>query len=677
MALLVVGILVLMVLPLPTLILDLLISFNITLALILLLVSMYIQKPLDLSAFPSMLLVITLFRLSLNIGSTRLILLYGSEGPQAAGKVILAFGGFVVGGNYVVGFIVFLILVLINFLVITKGAGRIAEVAARFTLDAMPGKQMGIDADLNAGFIDDHQAKTRRQLITKEAEYYGAMDGANKFVKGDAIAGILITLINIVAGLIIGVFQNGMDFADAARTYTLLTVGDGLVTQIPALIVATAAGIIVTRASSDSSMGVEITTQILRQPHAIGVAAAVLLGFALVPGLPSIPFLVLAVSAGFLAFFLITTQKKALREAEAEKSNLAQIESPDRVDLLPPLDVLALEVGYGLIPLVDQSQDGQLLNRIRSIRGQIAQEIGILIPAVHIQDNMQLAPGAYSILLRGNEIGKGELMMNHLLAMSVSASPEKLNGIPTKEPTYGLAAYWIKKETKEDALSRGYTVVDLPTVLITHLSDIMRRHADELVGRQEIQKLLDDLKETYPKVVEDLIPNQLSLGVLVKVLQNLLREQVPVRDLLTILETLADWAPATKDVNLLTEKVRQSLARTITRCLQAPDGEIHLLTVGQSIEKILLGALQHVEPGGVIPLDPDAAHQVAENIIRHMERFSSMGQQPALLCSAQVRPHLKRLLDQFIPNLTVVSYNEIVNTVGIQPLGIVELSNAD
>ena len=425
MALLVVGILVLMVLPLPTLILDLLISFNITLALILLLVAMYIQKPLDLSAFPSMLLVITLFRLSLNIGSTRLILLYGSEGPQAAGKVILAFGGFVVGGNYVVGFIVFLILVLINFLVITKGAGRIAEVAARFTLDAMPGKQMSIDADLNAGFIDDHQAKARRQLITKEAEYYGAMDGANKFVKGDAIAGILITLINIVAGLIIGVFQNGMDFADAARTYTLLTVGDGLVTQIPALIVATAAGIIVTRASSDSSMGVEITTQILRQPHAIGVAAAVLLGFALVPGLPSIPFLTLAVSAGFLAYFLITTKKKALREAEAEKSNMAQIESPDRVDLLPPLDVLALEVGYGLIPLVDQSQDGQLLNRIRSIRGQIAQEIGILIPAVHIQDNMQLAPGAYSILLRGNEVGKGELMMNHLLAMSAGGSPDR------------------------------------------------------------------------------------------------------------------------------------------------------------------------------------------------------------------------------------------------------------
>ncbi|MGA8280885.1 MAG: flagellar biosynthesis protein FlhA, partial [Desulfobacterales bacterium] len=543
MAVAVVGILVFMVIPLPTVMLDLLLAFNITGALVILLSGMYILKPLEMSSFPSILLLATLFRLSLNIASTRIILLHGHEGVLAAGKVIKAFGGFVVGGNYVVGIIVFLILVLINFMVITKGAGRIAEVAARFTLDAMPGKQMSIDADLNAGIINEEEAKTRRELIAREAEYYGAMDGANKFVRGDAIAGIVITLINILGGLTIGVLQNGMSFSNAAQNYTLLTVGDGLVTQIPALIISTAAGIIVSRAGSESSLGREITGQVLVQPRAIGIAAGVIFGFALVPGLPTTPFIILSLSAAGLALAIYQSKKQSAAEtAVAEASSVEDVPAA-RLENLPPLDILAMEVGYGLIPLVDTEQNGELLGRIKTIRKQFAQELGIIVAPIHIQDNIRLKPGEYAILLKGNEVARSELMANYYLAMDPGTVEEKVEGVATNEPTYGLPALWIKENVKERAIANGYTVVNAATVMTTHLSDVIRRHAHELLGRQEVQELLDNLKDTHPKVVEELVPHLLPLGAVVKVLQNLLREQVPIRDLLAILEALADWAP--------------------------------------------------------------------------------------------------------------------------------------
>jgi len=657
--------------------LDLLIAFNITSALVILLASMYTLSPLELSAFPSILLLITLFRLSLNVASTRIILIHGNEGAMAAGKVIQAFGNFVVGGNYLVGIIVFIILVVINFMVITKGAGRIAEVAARFTLDAMPGKQMSIDADLNAGLINEQEAKARREEITKEAEYYGAMDGANKFVRGDAIAGIIITLANIIGGLAIGVFQNSMSFGDAAQTYTLLTIGDGLVTQIPALIVSTSAGIIVSRAGAESNLGQEIASQILYQPRAIGITALVLFGFGIIPGLPLMPFWVLAALSGGLTYSIYRAtrnQKQAEQEAELMEETPVSIE---HLDSLPMLDSLAIEVGYGLIPLVDADQNGELLGRIKSIRHQMANEIGIIVPPVHIQDNMQLKPGQYSILLKGNEIAGGDLMTNYHLAMNPGSVDEEIDGIPTKEPTYGLPALWIKESVKETALARGYTVVDLATVMTTHLSEIVKRHSFEFLGRQEVQQLLDNLKETHPKVVEELIPNLLPLGGVVKVLQNLLREQVPIRDLLAILETLADWAPMTKDLDLLTEYVRHSLVRTISKLHLAQDGTLPVLTLDHSIESAMTAAVQATDHGTLFALDPNIAQKIVNNLAQSMKKCATLNYQPVIVCSGQVRGHFKKLVDRFIPNITVLSYDEILNNIEIQSLGTLELSDAN
>ncbi len=673
----IVGILVLMVIPLPTVLLDILLSFNITFCLIIVLVATYITKPLELSSFPSIILLATLFRLSLNIASTRIILLHGNEGTMAAGKVIKAFGSFVVGGNYVVGAIIFLILVIINFVVITKGSGRIAEVAARFTLDAMPGKQMSIDADLNAGLIDEHEARERRMIISQEADFYGAMDGASKFVRGDAIAGVIITLINIVGGLAIGVLQNGMSFSHAAQNYTLMTVGDGLVSQIPALIISTAAGIVVSRAGSNSALGMQIVSQILLQPRAIGIASVVLLGFGLVPGLPALPFIILAAMAGTVAYLVSQSRKTGLVEEEAKKMLEAKSKPPEKLTALPPLDILALEVGYGLIPLVDAEQDGALLDRIKSIRRQIAQDIGIIVPPLHIQDNMQLKPAEYSILLKGNDIARGELMLNHYLAMNADNSNMKIEGVPTREPTYGLPAFWIKEGVKEKAMAQGYTVVDLATVLTTHLSDAIRTHAHELLGRQEVQQLLDDLRNSHPKVVEELVPNLLPLGGVVKVLQNLLSEQVSIRDLLTILETLADWAPMTKDMDTLTEHVRQALARTITKLYQTSDGKIPLITLDQTVENAISGAIQQTDQGSFLALEPNVAKAIMESVARYITEFSSLNYRPVILCSAQIRAHFKKLIDRFIPNLVVLSYNEILSTVKIQSLGMVELSDAD
>ncbi len=677
MAMAVVGMLVFMVMPLPPMLLDLLLSFNITFSVIIILVATYILRPLELSAFPSILLLATLFRLSLNVASTRMILLHGNEGTMAAGKVIKAFGSFVVGGNYVVGAIVFLILVIINFVVITKGSGRIAEVAARFTLDAMPGKQMSIDADLNTGLINDQEAKARRQMISREADFYGAMDGASKFVRGDAIAGVIITLVNIIGGLTIGVLQNGMSVSHAAQNYTLMTVGDGLVSQLPALVISTAAGIVVSRAGSESNLGAEISSQILFQPRAIAIAGAVLFGFGLVPGLPTVPFILLSIMAGGVAYAAFQAKKAASEEEKTQEADKEKARPPEKFELLSPLDILSLEVGYSLIPLVDVKQDGVLLDRIKSIRRQVALEVGIIVPPIHIQDNFHLQPGEYTILLKGNEVGRGELRVNHHLAMNPGTTDEKIEGVPTKEPTYGLPAFWIKKELKEKAIDKGYTVVDPSTVLVTHLSEVVRRHANELLGRQEVQQLLDNLKESHPKVVDELVPNLLPLGGVVKVLQNLLREQIPIRDLLTILETLADWASMTKDIDTLTEYVRQALARTITKLYQTPEGKLPVITLDQSVEKVISAAIQQTEHGSFLAMEPNMVQNIMDSITQKLEKSSSLGYQIVVLCSAAVRSHFKRLVEGFIPGLTVLSYNEILNNIDIQSLGTVGLSNAN
>lgn len=677
MALCVVGILILMVIPLPTMLLDLLISLNITCSLVILLAAMYVLRPLDLSAFPSMLLIATLFRLALNISSTRLILLNGNQGTDAAGKVIQAFGNFVVGGNYVVGGIVFLILVIINFVVITKGAGRIAEVAARFTLDAMPGKQMSIDADLNAGLISEDEARTRRRTIARESEYYGAMDGASKFVRGDAIAGIVITLINIIGGLVVGVLQQNMTIGDAAQTYTLLTVGDGLVTQIPALVVSSSAGIVVTRAGAEASMGKEISSQLMSQPRAIAITAAILFGLGLVPGLPKTAFFVLSAITGGLAWVLF--RAKQLEQAEEkERQKLLDKSSPvEKLEFIPPPDILALDVGYALIPLVDVEQDGELLDRIRTVRMQIGDDIGIIVPPIHIQDNMRVRPGEYTIYLKGNRIAGGELMPKHFLAMYAGTPVETIEGIRTKEPTYGLPALWIKESQKEQALGKGYTVVDPPTVLITHLSDVIRRYADELLGRQEVKNLLDNMKSSHPALVDELVPNLLPLGGVGKVLRNLLKEQVPIRDLPTIMEALADWAPMVKDIDTLTEYVRQELTRTITGLYQTSEGDIHAMTVDQNVEKTISQSVTQTDQGSFLAIEPETARKIVRNIAGKLETFTKLNRQPIVICSAHVRSHLRKLVERFIPDLVVLSYNEISSNIKIQPMGTVGLTDAD
>ena len=674
MACLVVGILVLMVLPLPAFLLDLLLSFNITCAIIVLLVGMYIVHPLQLSSFPSILLLATLFRLALNIASTRIILMHGAEGTSAAGRVIEAFGHFVVGGNYLIGIIVFLILVTINFMVITKGAGRIAEVAARFTLDAMPGKQMSIDADLNAGLITEDEARTRREAIAREAEYYGAMDGANKFVRGDAVAGIIITLINIFGGLTIGVLQKGLSFAEAAQNYTLLTVGDGLVSQVPALVISTAAGIIVSRAGSESSLGRDIAGQFVLHHRAIGIAAIVLIGFSIVPGMPTLPFIILAGLAGGSAYLIYRSTRTSAEEVQEIEAPAEDTPLSEGIKTLPPLDILALEVGYGLIPLVDLEQDGQLLNRIRTIRTQMAEEVGIIIPPVHIQDNMQLQPGAYRLLLKGNEIAHGELVLNHYLAMDPGDAAGKLEGVRTTEPTYGLPAVWIKEEQREKAIADGFTVVDIATVMTTHTSDVIKRFAHELIGRQEVQRMLDHLKETYPKVIEELVPNLLPLGGVVKVLQNLLKEQISIRDLLAILETLADWAPMTKDLDILTEYVRQALSRSIVRPYTGPNGGLAAVTLDQSVETAVAEAIQRTDHGSFLAMEPRMVERIVKALAQHVEAFMNLNRQPIVLCSAQVRIHFKRLIDRLVPNLVVLSYDEVMHSAQVQTIGVVEVN---
>lgn len=685
--LLVLGIVIVMIIPVPPFIMDILLSFSITFSIVIILISMYILKPLEFSVFPSVLLVATLMRLSINVASTRLILLNGHEGTDAAGKVIKAFGNFVIGGNYAVGMIIFVILVVINFVVITKGAGRIAEVAARFTLDAMPGKQMSIDADLNAGLIDDSEARRRRALIEQEAEFYGAMDGASKFVRGDAIAGIVITSINIVGGFIIGVLQHRMDIGAAAQNYTLLTIGDGLVSQIPAIIVSTSAGVIVTRAASESNLGAEVTKQIFIHPKAIGISGAIIFFFALIPGLPHIPFIIFSIITGIVAYLAYYVKKTMGTEIgwvtqtplvkESKKGAESKGESAKEVgEGVQPLDIMELHLGYGLIPLVDPEQKGELVDRIRSVRNQFASEIGIIIPPVHIRDSLQLAPNRYSILIKGVEIAGGELIIERHLALNPDGVDKGIPGVPTKEPSFGLPALWILPQDKERAELAGFTVVDPSTVIATHLTEVIRTHGYELIGRQEMQSLLDSFSKRYPKVIEELIPNLLPLGVVVKVLQNLLKERVPIRDLLTILETLADYAPVTKDQEILTEYVRAALSRTLTRQYQNENG-LPVITLEPSLEEKISSTIRQTSQGTHMAIEPRVAQCLISQMKGVLENAHRKGVYPVILTSYSVRGPLRKFLERFIPNIVVLSSNEISSSVFIQPIDMVRYSDAD
>ncbi len=616
-----VAILAVMVIPMPPFLLDLMLSIGIGFAMVLLLTAVYANRALDFSVFPS-------------------------------------------------------ILVIINFIVITKGAGRVAEVAARFTLDAMPGKQMAIDADLNAGVINEEQARLRRSEIAREADFYGAMDGASKFVRGDAIAGILIVVVNIVGGILIGTLQRGMDIAQAAETFTLLTIGDGLVTQIPALIVSTAAGIIVTRTATSTNYSQEFARQLVMQPKALMAAGAVMGFMAIIPGLPHLPFLILGA-----VLFYSGRNLKNRADAEAEAKRTQEIKDKakpqaEKLENLLSVDLLELEVGYGLISIVDADQNGDLLERITNIRKQFALDLGIIVPPLRIRDNLELKPGDYQVLLKGVQVGEGSLMVGHVLAMDPGNVAQPVAGVPTREPAFGLDAIWISPRQKEEATYAGYTVVDLSTVIATHLTELIRQNAPELLGRQELQSLLDTLKQTAPKVVEDVIPNLLQIGTVLKVLKNLLKESVPIRDMRTILETLAEMAPFQKDPQLLTEHVRTALARTITRKLVGPDGKLQLLTLDRGIEEAIAGGIIQTDQGQQLSLDPEFVRQFVQRLNEQAVQLASHSSQAVVLCSPLIRHHLKSLVERFVPSLVVLSHNEITPNVQIQAFSTVRMSHA-
>lgn len=668
-----IAIMAVMLIPLPSFLIDLALTFSITSSLLILLVAVYTQRPLDFSIFPSLLLITTLFRLALNVASTRLILTEGHNGHQAAGQVISAFGNFVVGNNYVIGFIVFVILVVINFVVITKGAGRVAEVAARFTLDAMPGKQMSIDADLNAGLITEKEARARRKEIENEADFYGAMDGSSKFVRGDAIAGIIITLVNVIGGLFIGVFQKGLDVSSAAKVYTMLSIGDGIVAQIPALIISVAAGIIVTRNTSEGDMGADMTQQLFLKPRAVLIAAAIVGALGLVPGLPGLPFYFMAAVMGAVGY-VIQRNDKEKKEAEAKKQEEeAARPKKEAIENLLPLDLIELEVGYALINVVESSQSGDLLERIVSIRKQFATDMGIIVPSIHIRDNLQLQPGEYRILIKGSKVAGGVLRPDCYLAMDPGNVTSQVDGVPTKEPAFGLDALWISKVLKDEAELAGYTVVDLPTVMATHITEVIRTHAHELLGRQEADALIENLKKQYPKVVDDLIPNTLALGAVVRVLQGLLREQVSIRDLRTIFETLSDEAQRTKDTDLLIEAVRKALSRRITRKYMNEDGVLQVITMGRRLEELVANSLLQTEQGVQLVMDPQSANEMITNIAQTIERHPEIAGQPILLTSPTARRHIYKLTSRFIPQLIVLSHSEISADAKISSVDQVEV----
>jgi flagellar biosynthesis protein FlhA len=656
----VVMILGVMILPMPAFVLDMLLSFSISLSIVILVTGIYIKKPLDLSVFPTILLLTTLFRLALNMAATRRILLHGNEGVDAAGEVIKAFGNFVVGGNYAVGFTVFLILVVINFVVITKGSGRIAEVSARFILDAMPGKQMAIDADLNAGLIDENTARKRRAVIAQEADFHGAMDGASKFVRGDAIAGLIITAINVVGGFIIGTLQQGMPISEAAKTYTILTIGDGLVTQIPALLISTTAGLIVSRTGTDTDLGKDIASQLLINPKALTTAAGIMAVLGIVPGLPHIPFFLLSAASGGMAYVISNT---ATQKKEEEPVNAPTPSEPE-LESYVEIEPLTFEIGYGLIPLVE-SEKSELLSKIKAMRKQLAAELGFVVPSIHIKDNLQLRPHEYSLALRGIEVAKGEVMVGHRLAMT-SGESEQIDGIPTKEPAFGLPAFWIRESEVEKAQARGYMVVDPATTIATHIAEIIKIHAWELLTRTEVQHLLDTVSKNYPKIADELIPAHLTLGGVQRVLQNLLKERVPINDLVTILETLLDYAPTTKDAELLTEYVRQSLSRYITRKYASVDGSISVMALDPKFERALSQAM---EDGGAVR--PDVVTRLLRAIEHAAKEDKFRGGFPIILCSVSVRRFLRKITERFLPALAVLSNAEIAPSVKLYTTGVV------
>ena len=668
-AIAIITIVVMMIIPLPTFVLDILLSFNITFSLIIIMVAIYNTEPLDFSVFPSLLLIITLFRLALNVSATRLILLEGY-----AGEVIMAFGNFVVGGNALVGFIVFVILIIIQFIVITKGAERVAEVAARFTLDAMPGKQMSIDADLNAGLISDVEARQRRKKIQREADFYGAMDGASKFVKGDAIAAIIIIIINIVGGFIIGMLQRNMGIEQALQAYTLLTVGEGLVNQIPALLVSTATGIMVTRAASESNLGHDIATQILINPRMYFIASGVLSLLGLVPGLPGIPFFVLAIVAGGIGYLLQrTAQNYAATEINMqEQKDMEEVRKPENIVSLLQVDPMELEIGYSLIPIVDISQGGDLLDRVVMIRRQCALELGLIVPTIRIRDNIQLKPNVYIVKLRGVEIARGELMLDHYMAMNPGSVFDEITGIDTVEPAFGLPALWVQESLREQAELAGYTVVDPVSVLATHLTEIIKSHAAEILGRQETQTLIDAVKQTNPAVVEEVVPALLSLGDVQKVFGNLLRERVSIRDMVTIMETLGDYASLTKDTELLTEYVRHALVRHISR-QHVQNNILSCVTVDPQLENIIAGAVQRTEHGSYVALEPPIMQALINSLGKELLNLTNMGYQPVVLTSPAVRLYFRKLTERAAPNLIVLSYAEIESKVEVQALGMVKV----
>ncbi|GAB1409931.1 flagellar biosynthesis protein FlhA [Desulfovibrionales bacterium] len=670
----VIVILFVMLVPLPTIILDILMAFSISFSLVVLITSMFMTSPLEFSIFPSVLLVTTLLRLALNVASTRLILLHGAEGTSAAGKVIQAFGEFVVGGNYAIGIVIFFILFTLNKTVIVAGTTRIAEVAARFTLDAMPGKQMAIEADLNAGLIDEVEAVRQRENLRREADFYGAMDGAGKFVSGDVNAGLFITMINIIGGFFIGVFQHNLTWMEAAQIYTLLTIGDGLVATIPSLITSTSAGIIVSRAASEARMGEEFIGQLTNHPRALKLVSGVLLLFAMVPGMPTIAFLTL--SCALFGLSVISERIQAEEQSakpESKKKGPATPDTPEEVQALLPLDLMELEVGYGLIPLVDEEQSGNLLARIRSIRRQFALDMGVIVPSLHLRDNLQLKPGEYVVQIKGNRVASAEIMIDHYLAMDPGDARHSIKGVETLEPAFNLPALWIPEANKDEAVMAGYTVVDPSTVIATHLTEVFKQNLHEFLGRQEVQSLLDNLSQRAPKAVEELVPGILTLGTVQKVLQNLVRENVSIRDLLTIVEALADYGHSIKDADQLTEFVRQRLARTIIKPYLGATNLLPIISLAPAVENIFQESIKRTDQGSYLAMEPGLAHRIIQSINKASEKGVVAEGQPVLLTSPLVRQHLAQLLARFLPTLPVISQAEIPADIRLESVAMVEI----
>ncbi|MEC3607113.1 flagellar biosynthesis protein FlhA [Bacillus glycinifermentans] len=666
----VVLIVAMLIIPFPPWLLSVLIIVNISLALIVLLTTMNMQEPLQFSIFPSLLLLLTLFRLGLNVSTTRSILSNGD-----AGKVVETFGSFVVGGNVLVGLVVFIILIIIQFIVITKGAERVSEVAARFTLDAMPGKQMSIDADLNAGMITEHEARTRREKVSREADFYGAMDGASKFVKGDAIAGIIIVLINVLCGIVIGMLQKQMTIQEAASHFTLLSVGDGIVSQLPALLISTATGIVVTRAASDGNLGQDITGQLFAYPKLLYVTAGTIFALGIFTPIGLLLTGPLALLLAFGAYMLSKAgqEKEKVEDILEEEAEVDELKSPESVIHLLDIDPIEFEFGYGLIPLADANQGGDLLDRIVMIRRQLAIELGLVIPVVRIRDNIALQPNEYRLKIKGNEVAKGELLLDHYLAMSPTGEDDDIEGIDTVEPSFGLPAKWIPESQKDQAEMLGYTVVDPASVVSTHITEQVKKHAHELLGRQETKQLIDHLKESYPVLVEEVTPNPLSVGDIQKVLAKLLKEKVSIRNLVTIFETLADYGKLTTDSDMLTEYARQSLAKQITAQYAKENEVLKVVTCSGRVEKAVAEGIQQTEHGNYLSLEPSISDNIIQSVAREIEQLSLRQEVPILLCSPPVRMYVKQLLERYFPDLPVLSYNELETNVEVQSIGVVDI----